>query len=282
MKKLPLLVFILLVSFSAMSQSKIKGNRVVTNEEQSLDYFTKLEVNDKIKLILKQGNQNSLEVEADENLHEVLDADVKNSVLTLSLNKRITRSKRFSITLNVEDLDQIVLNDDCEVTAPEELDVFNLDVILNNKSDLVLDNLKTQFLSLETNERSKSQLRVRTDSLEINAKESSRLKLDIITQGSSVNYSGSSLVEIEGKTSNLTLYATDNAGFKGAEFVAENVLVSALDKSDSYVNAKETIVIEAKNKAKVYVFNKPEINLKIFEDNASLFKRESMTLLENL
>lgn len=282
MKKFSLLVIILLVTFSAMSQSKIKGNRVVTNEERSLDYFTKLEVNDKINLILKQGNQNSLEVEADENLHDVIDADVKNSTLTLSLNKRITRSKRFNITLYVEDLDQIILNDDCEVNAPEELDVFNMDIILNNKSDIQLDNLKTQFLSLEANERSKSELRVRTDSLVIHAKESSRLKLDMITEGSSFNYSGNASIDAEGKTSSLTLNASDNAGFKGAEFVADNVLVSALDKSDSYVNARETIVIEAKNKAKVYVFNKPEINLKTFEDNASLLKRESMTLLENL
>lgn len=282
MKKFSLLVIILLVTFSAMSQSKIKGNRVVTNEERSLDYFTKLEVNDKINLILKQGNQNSLEVEADENLHDVIDADVKNSTLTLSLNKRITRSKRFNITLYVEDLDQIILNDDSEVNAPEELDVFNMDIILNNKSDIQLDNLKTQFLSLEANERSKSELRVRTDSLVIHAKESSRLKLDMITEGSSFNYSGNASIDAEGKTSSLTLNASDNAGFKGAEFVADNVLVSALDKSDSYVNARETIVIEAKNKAKVYVFNKPEINLKTFEDNASLLKRESMTLLENL
>lgn len=282
MKKLPLVLLLFLISLSAIAQSKIKGNRNVITEERSLDYFSKLEVNDKIKLTLKQGSRSNLEIEADENLHDVLDADVKNSTLILSLTKRITNSKRFNITLYVEDLDRIVLNDDSEVNAFEELDVFNIEIILNNKSDIQLDNLKTQLLSLETNERSKGELRVRTDSLVVNAKESSRIKLDIITQGSSINYSGSATVEVEGKTSGLELNASGNAGFKGAEFVADNVLVNALDKSDTYVNAKETIVIDAKNKAKVYLFNKPEINLKTFEDNASLLKRESMTLLENL
>lgn len=282
MKKYPLLVILLLMVFSATAQSKIKGNRKVTTEERSFEYFSKLEVNDKIELTLKQSSSNSLELEADENLHDVLDTDVKNSTLILSLNKRITGSKRFNITLYVEDLDKITLNDDSEVKVPEELDVFNIEIILNNKSDIQLDNLKTQLLRLETNERSKGELRVRTDSLLINAKESSRIKLDAITTGSSIDYNGSATVEIEGKTEFLELNASGNAAFKGSELMADSVFISALDRSDSYVNAKENITIEAKNKAKVYLFNKPEITLKIFEDNASLLKRESMKLLENL
>ncbi len=282
MKQILLSVLLIAIALPTVAQSKIKGNRIVTIEEQSLDYFSKLEVNDKIKLVLQQGNQNSLTLEADENLHEVLEADVKNSVLTLSLNKRITRSKRFNITLTVEDLDQITLNDDSEVNVPGELDVFNMDVVLNNKADLMLDNLKTQLLSLETNERAKAEIRVRTDSLHVNAKESSRLKLDVITQGSTISYHGSSSIDIEGKTEGLLLNGADNAAFKGAEFVADRVEVNALDKSDAYVNARESILIEAKNKAKVYLFGKPEITLRVFEDNASLLKRESMTLLETL
>lgn len=282
MKQILLCAVLLVLALPAKSQSKIKGNRIVTIEEQSLDYFTQLEVNDKIKLVLQQGNENSLTLEADENLHDVLEADVKNSVLTLSLNKRITRSKRFNITLTVEDLDHIVLNDDSELTVPGELDVFNMDIVLNNKADLLLDNLKTQLLTLASNERSKAEIRVRTDSLNVHSQDASRLKLDVITQGSSVNYNGSSTIEIEGKTESLNLNGTDNAAFKGAEFVADRIEITALDKSDSYINSRESIVIEAKNKAKVYLFGNSEITLNTFEDNASLLKRESMTLLETL
>jgi len=282
MKQILLSVLLIALAFPIGAQSKIKGNRIVTIEEQSLDYFSKLEVNDKIKLVLQQGNENSLTLEADENLHDVLEVDVKNSVLALSLNKKITRSKRFNITLTVQDLDQITLNDDSEVNVPGELDVFNMDVVLNNKADLMLDNLKTQFLSLESNERAKAEIRVRTDSLRVDAKESSRLKFDVITKGSAVTYHGSSSVDIEGKTEGLLLNGADNAAFKGPEFVADRVEINALDKSDSYVNARESILIEAKNKAKVYLFGKPEISLRVFEDNASLLKRESMTLLETL
>ena len=64
--------------------------------------------------------------------------------------------------------------------------------------------------------------------------------------------------------------------------MADRAEVNALDKSDTYVNAREAIIIEAKNKAKVYLFGKSEIDLRVFEDNASLLKRESMTLLETL
>lgn len=54
-------------------------------------------------------------IEADENLHEVIDSDFENGALVLSLNKRITSSKRFNLTLYVDDLDFIELNDDSEL-----------------------------------------------------------------------------------------------------------------------------------------------------------------------
>ena len=282
MKKYYLLAFIFLTVFISEAQSKIKGSRIVTNEERTFDYFSKLEVNDKIKLILKQGSQNKLEVEADDNLHDVIDTDISNGVLSISLNKRIRSSKRFNLTLHVEDLDQITLKDDSEITSNERLEFFSLDLELNNKSDIDLENLKVNSLSINSNERSRANLIVRTDSLSITAKESSKLKLDVVTQGSDIGYAGNATIEMVGKGTILVLNGVDNAAFKGAEFIATTVTVNALDKSDSYVNAKESIHIEAKNKAEVYIFNKPEIILNIFEDNASIYKRESMTLLENL
>ena len=244
-------------------------------------YFSKLEVNDKIKLILKQGSQTKLEIEADENLHDVIDTDVDDSTLSISLNRRITNSRRFKLTLYVEDLDYIELNDDSDVLATDKLEFFNIDVVLNDKSDLEAQ-IDAQFLKLEANERSKANLIIKTDSIEFNLKESAKLKSNLNTQKIIIDHFGSSNSELTGKANTLILNSNDNATFKGAEFTVEEVVVNALNKSDSYINAKDAIEINAKNKARIYIFNKPELIIKTFEDNASILKRESMTLLENL
>lgn len=282
MRKSLLLITIFLISFSAIAQTKIKGNRNVITNTIELDYFSKIELNDKIEVVLNQSNENKIVLEADENLHDVLDADVKDGTLILSLNKRITRSKRFNITLYAEDLDQITLNDDSELEASGRLELFNLDLVLNNKSDIKLENLRTEFLRIDAAEKAKANLIIKTDSLSVDTKESARLKLDVVTQGAIFNYDGSSTVEAVGKTENLTLNATDNAAFKGAEFISDTVVLNALNKTDTYVNAKNFIEIDAKNKAEIYLFNKPEITLRTFQDNVSLYKRESMSFLQKL
>lgn len=283
MKKIILLICLsfFCVTISAQRKSKIKGNKNVVSDERTFGYFSKLELNDKVKLSLKQGNQTKLEIEADENLHDVIETDIDDSTLSISLNKRITNSKRFELVLYVEDLDYIELNDDSEIIAADKLEFFNIQLVLNNKSDLEA-HIETQFLKLEANERSKAELTIKTDSIELSMKESARLKSNLNTKKIVIDHFGSSNSEFTGKTNMLVINTNDNATFKGAEFTADQVLVNALNRSDSYINAKKAIEIHAKNKAKVYIFNKPKITIKAFEDNAGIFKRESMTLLENL
>jgi len=282
MKKI-FIITISLLSFvvTAQKDNKIKGNKNVISDERTFDYFSKLEINNKIKLTLKQGRSTKLEIEADENLHDVIESDVKSGTLVLSLTKRITRSKKFNLTLYVDDLDFIELNDNSELKAEGELEFFNLEVVLNDKSDLKIE-LETTFLKLETNERSRAKFNVKADSLEITMKESSRLKATIKTQRLIVDNYGNSTGEFFGKVDDLKLTANDNATFKGAELISDSVEVIAINKTDSYINAKRLLKISVKNKAEIYVFNNPEIIIKEFKDNSSIFKRESMTLLENL
>lgn len=284
MKKLLLvtsLFFCILIS--AQSKPKIKGDKKPTIEERALGSFTALEVNDKVEIVLKQGSENKLVVEADSNLHDVLDSDVKGNKLVLSLNKRITRSKKFDITLYVEELDQITLNESSEIEAEEKLEFFNLDVVMNDKSDIELKNLHVQFLQLEGNGRSEGEFIVRTDSLSINSKKSSKIEMDVVSQnGANINYTESSTIEITGKAPYLLLSGADNGTFKGANFSVDVIDLTVLDRTDTYVSAKETLNLDAKNKAEVYIFGKQEIIIKAFEDNATFFKRESMTILENL
>lgn len=285
MKKLVLLttLFFCITIITAQSKPKIKGDKIVTIEERELTSFTALELNDKVEVVLKQGGENKLIVEADSNLHDVIDADVKGNKLVISLNKRVTRSKRFNLTLYVEDLDQIVLNQSSEIVAEEKLEFFNLDVVMNDKSDIELKNLHVQLFQLEGNGRSKGEFIVKTDSLSINSKKSSKVKIDVVSQnGAEINYAEGSVIEITGKASTLLLKGVDNGTFKGAHFNVDMIYLTALDRTDTYVSAKERLEIEAKNKAEVYIFGKQEIILNAFEDDATLFKRESMTILENL
>jgi hypothetical protein len=282
MKK-TLLLILLLFNIAAIAQKKdkIKGNKNVTFEDRTFDYFSKIEVNDKIKLTLKQDGSTRLTIEADDNLHDVIDSEIEDGTLVLSLNKRITSSKRLNITLYIEDLDVLELNDDSEIKALDRFNFFDIHVILNDKSDIKID-IESQIVSLESNEKSKGSFIIKADSISLHMKESSKIKYVIDTKKLDVNYDGSATGEFVGKVTNLILNAHDNASFRGYELVAQEVSINASNNSSSYVNSKNNLSISAKDKSKIYVFNSPTIELKIFEDTASIFKRESMKLLEKL
>lgn len=281
MKKILLITISLFCLMASAQKAKIRGDKNVITDDRSFGYFTKLEVNDKIKLTLKQSKSTKLVIEADENLHDVIDSDFENGALVLSLNKRITSSKRFNLTLFVDDLDFIELNDDSELIGGEKFNFFDLEVVLNDKSDIKLE-FESQTFSLESNEKSRGEFTINADSVSIITKESSRIKNTINSEKVNVNYTGNSAIEFVGKTTSLNLKADDNATYKGVELIAFDVFVEASNSTDTFVNAKNNLKIEAKDKAKIYIFNSPAIEIMAFEDTASIFKRESMKLLEKI
>jgi len=220
-------------------------------------------------------------IDADENLHDVIDSDLEGGTLVLSLNKRITSSKRFDVTLYIDDLAMIELNDDSKIKSIDKFNFFDMSVILNDKSDIKID-LESQIFSLESNEKSRGNFTVKADSVIVTMKESSKIKYTVNTTKLVANYNGSATGEFLGKTTNLLLNANDNASFKGSGLIAQETVLIAANGSNSYVNSKNNLEISAENKAKVYIFNSPTIIIKSLQDSASIFKRESMKLLEKL
>jgi ABC-type uncharacterized transport system ATPase component len=72
MKKVVLLLFALLFTAFTFAQKKekIKGSKVVTVTQKAVENFENLEVEDNIEIFLIKGSTQSLEIEADDNLHE--------------------------------------------------------------------------------------------------------------------------------------------------------------------------------------------------------------------
>ncbi len=281
--RLPILYLILLFCITATAQkkAKIKGDKNVTSEERTFDYFSKIEVNDKIKLSLKQDSSTRLSIEADENLHDVIESELHDGTLTLSLNKRITSSKRLEMILYVDDLNRLELNDDSEVDGIDTFSLFDIEFVLNDKSEIIMD-VEAQIFTAISDEKSDGTFTVKADSISITLKESSKSEYVIDAEKLHVFYSGSAMGEFVGKTKQLVLDANDNATFKGYELVAQYASIEASNNTSSYVNCNSNLEISAKNKAKVYIFNTPVIEIKTFEDAASIFKRESMSLMEKL
>src|SRR5664279_4580790 len=79
----------------------VSGHGNVVTKERKTDSFTGLKVSSGIDVYLKQGNNESVSVEADENLHEYILTEVRNGVLNVysEYNIRNAEKKRVIVTM---------------------------------------------------------------------------------------------------------------------------------------------------------------------------------------
>ena len=88
--------------------NRIEGNNNVIsiNRDISKD-FTKVKVSAGIELIIDQGNEVSLTVEADENLHDIIITEVEDGKLKIYSEKNIWKSAAKKVYLTVNTLEEL-------------------------------------------------------------------------------------------------------------------------------------------------------------------------------
>ena len=72
-----ILIFVISSCTNAQSWKTVYGNKKVVTKERKTDSFTGIKVSSGIDVYLKQGNNEAVSVEADENLHEYIITEVR-------------------------------------------------------------------------------------------------------------------------------------------------------------------------------------------------------------
>lgn len=274
LKKIAILI-LLIVSLQAYSQKleKIKGSKNVILSEVLLDSINSIELYKDIKLTLKSGDENKLIIYADDNLHEVVNIDINEGKLSLSLLYRIRSKKEFELTLQLSNLEEIILNGNSELTNLNYFKSDVLHIILNDKSDanLLFD---ADSIVFEGNDSSKADVSFKAKSM--NYKMLGKSKIKGISNTELVKFTSQdrAIITLMGKSDSMFIKASESSKVKLISFISNLAEVDAEGKSEVYINVKEDIVISAIDDSKVYIYGNAEIDLKEFKDKASLFKKE--------
>jgi citrate lyase gamma subunit len=107
MKNLKLLtIVVLIIGFTACVDAQIRrtvtGNRDVVRMDRPAGNFTGIRVSTGIDVYLKQTGDESISLEADENLHEYIKTEIRNGVLHVftEVNIRSAEMKRVYVTMD--------------------------------------------------------------------------------------------------------------------------------------------------------------------------------------
>lgn len=276
MKKIHLLLFTLLITtFSfAQKKEKIKGTKIVTVTQKEIGSFENIEIEDNLEIFLAKGGTQGLEIEADENLHEVIMAELNGTTLRLYTAKEVTGSKKLSIRVTyTENLKSI--------TAKNE-------VVLNSLTDLQLDtitiknldysksylNVKSGNFTLIMNDKTTAELNLQAESSAIELSKSAQLKALIASPEVKIDMYQKAVATIEGDAANAKIRLDNNANFTGRKFSVKNLELISESYTTNVVNALETVSISVSGKSQTQLLGKPKVTMVNFADSAVIYKKE--------
>ncbi len=105
----------------------IKGNRNVVSEERSIqENFSAIKVQQGIHLYLTQGNSTEINVEADENIIDLLITEVKDDVLKVYFEKNVYKAKARNVYLTANEISSIRTSSGAYVKSENTLQVNSL------------------------------------------------------------------------------------------------------------------------------------------------------------
>ena len=273
-KKMLLLMLLMVSSIPLLAQDKIKGNKNVTTIETMVNSFNKIEVSDKFSITLQEGDNASVEIETDENLHDVIRFTVSNSTLTFQTISKITSSKKLEIKVRyTKTLSEIVIKDNAEINGLNTISNTNITLKTFGNSKCYL-NIKAANFKLVNNEKSKLKLNIESDFSKLELNDNSKVDALINSDSLRVDVYQKATANIEGDCNYLNLTTINTSDFIGKNLTANTCDIIAEDSSDASIQVLERISIESSGNSELSIYGDPEISLNKFSDTAKLYKKE--------
>lgn len=144
MKSLKFLtVALVILSFSACTQGQIRktvhGNHNVVTKERKVNSFTAVRVSTGIDVYLKQGNNESLSVEADENLQEYILTEVRNGELHVYTDANIRDAERKRVYVTMRDIRSLRTTSAGDIIGQTPVKCDKLILSASSAGDIKLD-----------------------------------------------------------------------------------------------------------------------------------------------
>ncbi|MGV6832689.1 MAG: GIN domain-containing protein [bacterium] len=275
-KKL-LFVFVLIGSITAtyaQKKEKIKGSKIVTIQETQINSFNRIVVGEKFEITLTEGETPSVEIEADDNLHDVIKITVADSTLYFKTTRRITTKKELKIKVTYTNaLKQIETKEDGEVSSLTSVNNDEMTLVHSGSSKAFL-NIKSPKFKLINSDKAKLKLNVTTKLATLELNDNSKLEALINTDSMQVDLYQRASANVEGDLIDLNVRADNSSTFTGKNLTATTGNVQADLNSDVYVQATDKLIIKALGSSEVYIYAEPEIELLKFAGTAKLHKKE--------
>ena len=275
MKKIYLLIFVVLLSSNSFAQKKekIKGTKIVTIVKHEKEPYTEIEIEDNLEVFLIKSDKNSVEIETDENIHEVINHKIYGSTLRLNTNKDITGFKKLEVRiLYTDSLKMITVRHESKLNSIKEMQLANITIKTYDFSKSFL-NVNTPNFILQSNDKSKVELNLKSEEAFIELSKNSDIKALISSNKLKCDMYQKSDATFEGDVNEMKLRLDNNAGYLGQKLTTKVLNLTSEGYTKCSVNTNGNLSITASGKSEVSIYGEPKIELKKFTEDATLYKK---------
>jgi hypothetical protein len=141
LRSLTIAVFIFCFSVTTYAQfwKSVEGNGKVVTRERKTDSFTGIKVSSGIDVYLKQGNDESVTVEADENLHEYILTEVRGGVLNVYSEYNIREAEKKRVYVTMKEVSSIKTTSAGDVNGQTPINCDKLELSASSAGDIKLE-----------------------------------------------------------------------------------------------------------------------------------------------
>jgi hypothetical protein len=275
-RKIALLLVALVVTSLSFGQKKekIKGSKIVTVAIKELPNFETIEVGDNFEILLVKGDKPSIEIEADDNLHEIINYEVSGNVLKINALKEATGYKKFTIRINyTNDLQLITARNEAEIKALAAIELEKITVKNYNNSKSFL-NVNSNYFALILDDKAEAEINVKAESTSVELSKNSELKALIASTEFKLDMYQKSTALIEGTATNAKMRLDNSSHLTAPKFVIGTVELETDATAKCEINTSIAITIAAAGKSQVELWGDQKITIKKFANNATLQKKE--------
>jgi hypothetical protein len=126
-------------SVGGQSRKTVHGNHNVTKSERNVGSFTGIKVSSGVDVYLKQGDNETVTVEADENLHEYIITEVKGGVLHVYTDANIREAEKERVYVTMKEINSVATSSAGDVMGESPVRSERLELSASSAGDITLE-----------------------------------------------------------------------------------------------------------------------------------------------
>lgn len=197
----------------------VRGNGEVITVDRATKQFSAIKATEGLDVYITQGSTESITVEADENIQELIMTDIEDGVLRIHTKENIGYASAKKVHIIFKNISSIITTSGSDLYATNTITTKSLTLKSTSGSDMTLD-INTSFVDCSS------------------------------TSGSDITLSG--------KTTKLIAQATSGSDIKAADLISESSDVRATSGANITINTYKELTANATSGGEIKYYGNPE------------------------